>query len=130
MIELETQFQLCISSIVFSMFFTNIYTFIDIIFSRIKILKGVLVMISFICATLIYYYLLFIINKGKLTIYIPLFLLSGYYLHMKFYDKYFSCLYQYLFLKIHSIIIKNRERCKRVWKELMKKKIKKVKSTE
>ena len=130
MIELEVQFQVVVASVFLGMVFTNFYTFIDIILSKSKIIRVILELSYFLSITIFYYYIIFILNNGKLSIYMPVCLALGYYLHMKFYDKYFSCLYKYWFLKIHSIIEKKKDRCKKIWKGLMKLKINKVKSTE
>ena len=130
MIELEVQFKLVISSIVFAMVFTNLYTFFDIGLRRSKVLRFIVINSYFVSSTVIYYFLIYTINQGILNVYLPISLIVGYYLHMKFYDKYFSCLYKYLFSKIHSIIDKRKEKCCKIWKELIKKRIKKAKSTE
>ena len=127
MIELEVQFQLIIASIIFSMICTNIYSFINIMLSKSKVFRFFLEFCFFISCSIAYYMLIFYISEGILSVYLPFCLIVGYYLHNKFYDKYFSCLYSYLFNKFHSIIIKKKDRCKRKWKGLLFKIIKKVK---
>ena len=90
MIELETQFQIVISSIIFGMVFTNVYKFIDIMLGKSKVFRVIIELCFFLSCSLLYYYLTFIINKGILSIYMPVCLAFGYYIHMRFYDKYFS----------------------------------------
>ena len=130
MIELEVQFQIVISSIIFGMVFTNLYTFIEIMFKKSKVFRSVLELCFFIAVSVLYYLMIFKINKGVLSVYMPICLILGYYLHMKFYDKHFSCLYDYMFNKVSSIIYKKKTRLVRAWKEVVVKKIKKEKSTE
>ena len=130
MIELEVQFQVVIASIVFAMTATNLYTFIEILFKKSKVFRSFLELCFFIMASVCYYALIFVLNKGILNVYMPICLILGYYLHMKFYDKYFSCLYDYLFTKVSSIINKKKARVVRVWKEVIAKMIKREKSTE
>ncbi len=130
MIELETQFQLIVTSIVFGMVCTNIYTFIEIVLRKIYVFKTIIKLAFFMSASITYYYLIFIIDKGILNIYLPISLVAGYLLHMKFYDKYFSCRYEYLFSKINSIMDKKKARWKKLWRGLMKKKAKKEELTE
>ena len=129
-LELETQFQLMITSIVYSMVITNLYTFIEIIFQKIRVLKSLAIFSLLVAASGLFYYFIYLISEGVLTIYLPVFLAAGYYLHMRFYDKYFSCLYKYLFLKLCSIIKKKKDRCKQIWKGLITKKAKEEESTE
>ena len=130
MIELTVQFQLVISSVIFSMIATNLYTLIDIMLRKSKVFRSVIELCFFIIVSTTYYYLVYKINKGIFSVYLPICLIVGYYLHMRFYDKHFSCLYKYLFSKIHSIIDKRRGKWQRLWKEVIKKKIEKAKSTE
>lgn len=130
MIELEVQFQIVVVSVVFGMICTNLYTFLNIWLGKSKVFRSMCELCFFLSISSVYYYIVFKINKGILSIYMPICLFVGYYLHMRFYDKYFSCFYQYLFSSFHSIIIKRKERCKRVWKGLMCKITKKAKSTE
>lgn len=130
MIELEVQFQIIISTIVFSMFFTNLYTCINILLRKSKVFRSLIELCFFALTSVLYYLLIYRINKGILSVYIPVCLLFGWYLHMKFYDKYFSCFYKYIFSKIHSIIDLQRSKWHKLWKELMTKKTKEVKSTE
>ncbi len=130
MIELEVQFQIVISSVLFGMIFTNLYTFIESMFRKSKVFRGVLELCFFIIASVLYYLLIFILNKGILNVYMPFSLILGYLIHMKFYDKHFSYLYDYLFNKISSIINNKKNKVVRVWKEVIAKKIKKGKSTE
>ena len=127
MIELETQFQVVIATIVFSMVVSNLYSFFDIMLRKSKVLRFVIELCFFITCSCLYYALLFYLNGGVLNIYIPVCFILGYYLHNKFYDKYFSCLYYSLFSKIHSIIDDKKERCKKLWRGLMSKIIKKAK---
>lgn len=119
MIELEVQFQIVFLSIIFGMVATNLYKFIDIILGKSKVFRLFIELCFFLTISVFYYYFIFIINNGILSIYMPVCLLGGYYIHMRFYDKYFSCVYEYLFSKFHSIIEKKRDRWKRRWKELM-----------
>ena len=84
----------------------------------------------FLFASVGYYALIYKVNKGILSVYMPICLLIGWYLHMKYYDKHFSCVYEYLFLKIHCIISKKRRKWQEKWKELTKKKTKEAKSIE
>ena len=130
MIELEVQFQVVIASIVFAMAATNLYTFIDILFKKSKVFRSFLELCFFIIVSVSYYALIYILNKGVLNVYMPICLIFGYYLHMKFYDKYFSCLYNYLFTRVSSIINKKKTRVVKVWKEVVAKIIKKEKLTE
>lgn len=130
MIELETQFQIVISSIVFGMVFTNLYTFFDIILGKSKVIRAIIELCFFLVSGVLYYYLIFVINKGVLNIYMPICLLMGYIVYKRYYDKYFSCLYKYLFSVFHSIIKNRKERCLKRWKELIVKITKKAKSTE
>ena len=130
MIELETQFQIVILSILFGMIGTNLYSLITSIFRNSKVFKAILELCFFITFAISYYYFIYILNNGILNVYMPVFLLVGYYLHMKFYDKHFSFVYNCLFQKFSSIIKKRKDRWKKLWKELIMKKIKKPKSTE
>ena len=130
MIELETQFQIVIGSVLFGMFLTSLYKFIDIMLGKSKVFRLIVESCFFLTSSLGYYCFIYVINKGILTVYMPVCLLLGYYLYMKFYDKYFSCLYEYLFSKFHSIIKKKKDRWKKRWRELKSKIIKKEKSTE
>ena len=130
MIELEVQFQIVIGSILFGLVATNIYTFIDIIFKKSKVLKGLIELCFFIIVSGGYYCFVYIINKGIFNVYMPASLLLGRYLHYRFYDKYFSCIYEYIFSKIHCIINIKKRKWRKIWKELIKKKTKEVKSTE
>lgn len=130
MIELEVQFKLVIISVFYSMIFTNLYTFFDIALRKSKIFRFLIINGYFLFATSLYYFLIYIINRGILNVYLPISLVLGYYLHMRYYDKYFSCLYKYVFSKIHSIIDKRKEKYCKIWKELITKKTKKAKSTE
>ena len=111
-LELEVQFQLVISSVIFAMIVMNIYTFISLFKC---FLKWGLTIGYFVLATCVYYFLIYKISDGVLSIYLPFCLILGYYLHMRYYDKYFSCLYEYLFSKISSIIRNVKGRCKRLW---------------
>ena len=130
MIELEVQFQIVISSIIFGMLFTNLYTFIDIMFKKSKVFRSFLELCFFVIVSILYYMLIFKINKGVLSVYMPICLILGYFLHMKFYDKYFSYLYDNLFNKVSCIIYKKKTRLVRTWKEVVVKRIKKEKSIE
>ena len=130
MIELEIQFKIVIASIVYGMFITNLYTFIDIILGKSKVFKGVSELCFFSISSGCYYLLMYKINMGVLSVYMPVCLLFGWFLHMKYYDKYFSCLYEYIFLKIHCIISKKRKKWQKRWKELIRKKTKEAKSIE
>ena len=130
MIELEVQFQIVISSIIFGMLFTNLYTFIDIMFKKSKVFRSFLELCFFVIVSILYYMLIFKINKGVLSVYMPICLILGYFLHIKFYDKYFSYLYDNLFNKVSCIIYKKKTRLVRTWKEVVVKRIKKEKSTE
>ena len=130
-LELEVQFQLVIVSIIFSMIVTNIYTFIEILLQKIKLVKNLITLSFFPFVTGVYYLIIYKISEGILSIYLVASLVLGYVLHMRFYDKYFSCLYNYLFLKISSIINNVKGRCKKSWKEhSLKKMRRKRKSTE
>ena len=80
-LELEVQFQLVITSVIFMMIFTNIYTFIDIVLRKIKI---VLIPLYFLFSSILYYFIIYKISDGVLSIYLPVCLIIGYYLHMKF----------------------------------------------
>ena len=124
-LELETQFQLSIVSVVFSMIATNVYTFIEIIFKRLTIIKCMANILFFVIFSVLYYAIIYFISGGILSIYLIFFLILGYYLHMRFYDKYFSCWYDYLFLKISSIINNVKGRCSKRWKERKFKKMRK-----
>jgi hypothetical protein len=130
MIELEIQFQLVISCILIGMVCANLYSLIDILMGKSKVLRSIIELCFFTIITISFYYFIYLVNSGVLNFYIPICLIIGIYLHKRFYDKHFSCVYNYWFLKIHSIIRINKERCKRVWKGLMSKIIKKPKSTE
>ena len=130
MIELEVQFQIIIATIIFSMIATNIYTCINILLRRSKVFRAIIELSFFSLVAILYYLLIYKINKGILSIYMPVCLIFGWYLHMKFYDKYFSCFYKYIFSKIHSIIDLQRSKWHRLWKELTTKKTKEVESTE
>ena len=130
MIELETQFQIVIISTVLGMVFTNLYTMFNILLRNSKVVRFVTELIYFCLASIFYYWIIYVVNDGILTIYMFVFLLVGYYIHMKFYDKHFSCLYKYLFSKIHCIIDIRREKWRRKWKEILLRKAKKQKSTE
>jgi len=118
-LELEVQFQLVIVSVVYMMIFTNIYTFIDIVLRKIKV---VLIPIYFLLSSVLYYFIVYKISNGVLSIYLPICLVLGYYLHMKFYDKYFSCIYNYLFSKLSSIINVRKDRCKKWIEQHLKRK--------
>ena len=111
-LELETQFQMIIVSVIFAMVFTNIFTFIEIVLSK---LRFIVVPIYFLTSTLMYYIMIYKISNGVLSVYLPLCLICGYYLHMRFYDKYFSCIYNYWFSRISSIIKTRKDRCKKQW---------------
>lgn len=124
MIELEMQFQIVIASILFGLVASNIYSFINIMLQTSKVLKAISELCFFIIAAFFYYYLMYIINKGIFSIYMPLSILVGRYLHYKFYDKYFSCVYEYIFSKIHCIIKIQKGKWAKRWKELTKKKAK------
>lgn len=126
-LELEVQFQLVITSVIFMMIFTNIYTFIDIVLRKIKI---VLIPLYFLFSSILYYFIIYKISDGVLSIYLPVCLIIGYYLHMKFYDKYFSCVYNYLFSKLSSIINIRKDRCKKWIGQHLKRKKRKEKLTE
>ena len=126
-LELEVQFQLVITSVIFMMIFTNIYTFIDIVLRKIKI---VLIPLYFLFSSILYYFIIYKISDGVLSIYLPVCLIIGYYLHMKFYDKYFSCVYNYLFSKLSSIINIRKDRCRKWIGQHLKKKKRKEKLTE
>ena len=130
MIELEIQFQLVISCLILGMVFANLYSFIDIILGKSKVFRSVIELCFFAIITILFYYFIYRVNKGILNFYIPISLIGGVYLHKRFYDKHFSCLYEYWFSKIHSIIKSSKARCKSLWKGLLKKIIKKQKSTE
>ena len=130
MIELEVQFQIIISTIIFSMVVTNLYTCLDILLRRSKIFRSIIELCFFLSVSGLYYLLVYKINKGILSVYMPACLLLGWYLHMKFYDKYFSCFYKYVFSKFHSIIDLQRSKWHKLWKELITKKTKEVESTE
>lgn len=129
MIELETQFQIVFVSILFGMVVTNIDTFIRSILRNSKVIKFFLELCFFIFVSIFYYYLIYVLNKGILSIYLPVFLILGVYLHLKFYDKHFSYAYDCLLKKISSIIKKKKDRWI-LWKEAILKKIKKPKSIE
>ena len=116
-LELEVQFQLAVVSVVFSLVFSVIYKWISIIFSRIKLVKGILVFFLFFSFAVLYYFVIYKISNGVITIYLPLFLGLGCYIYAKFYDKYFSCLFECQFLKISSIIEIRKERYKKKWIE-------------
>ena len=126
-LELEVQFQLVITSVIFMMIFTNMYTFIDIVLRKIKI---VLIPLYFLFSSILYYFIIYKISDGVLSIYLPVCLIIGYYLHMKFYDKYFSCVYNYLFSKLSSIINIRKDRCKKWIGQHLKRKKRKEKLTE
>lgn len=130
MIELEAQFKLIIVSVIFAMIATNFYTLLDILLRKSKVFRFIIELCFFLIMAGLYYFVIYKINDGILTIYIPMCLFFGYYLHMRFYDKHFSCLYKYLFLPIHSIIDKGKAKWYKLWKELIKKKSKKRQSTE
>lgn len=130
MIELEIQFQLIIVSVISGMLVTNLYTLVDILLRNSKIIRFFVELSYFVVATIIYYFVIYKISNGVLTVYLPICLIGGCWLHMRFYDKHFSCLYKYLFSKFHSIIDSRKVKIVRLWKELIKKIIKKPKSTE
>ena len=129
MIELESQVQMVAMSILFGMLFANLLSFILITFKEVHLLKSVMIFLLFNFSAVCYYCFLFQINNGILNVYLAIALIFGYYLHHKFYDKYFSCLYKYLFLKIHAKIETRKARI-REWKERLKKKTRKEKLIE
>ena len=112
-LELEEQFKLVITSIVFAMMVTNLYTFIDIVFSKVKSLLFIFSVLFLSFSSIVYYVIIYSISHGVLSVYIPISLFIGYYIHMRFYDKYFSCLYNYLFCGLSSIINNIRGRWKK-----------------
>lgn len=130
MIELETQFLIVLSSVGFSWFFTGVYYLLDSLLRNSKVFRFFVELLFFSLVAILYYLLVYKVNNGLLNVYMIVSLMLGYYLYVKFYDKHFSCLYKYLFSKLHSIIDTRRDKCKRLWKELTKKKTKKAKSTE
>lgn len=130
MIELEQQFKIIVCTILFAMIFTNLYTLFDIMLRKSKIIRFFTEAFFFSLSSVLYYFFVYKINKGILNVYLPIALCVGYYLHMRFYDKHFSCLYKYLFSKLHSIIDKGKAKGYKIWKELTKKKTKKAKLTE
>ena len=130
MIELEVQFQIVIVSVVFGMIFTNLYSFIDIMLNKSKVFRGLIELCFFLSGAIGYYSIIYIINNGALSVYMPVCLLFGRYLHKRFYDKYFSSLYKYIFSRFHSIIEKRKRKWRLLWKELTTKKTKEEKSTE
>lgn len=130
MIELEVQFKIVIVSVLFSMLFTNLYTMINIMLRNSKVVRGIFELCFFLITSIAYYLIIYKINKGILNIYMPICLIFGWYIHMRFYDKYFSCLYKYIFSKFHSIIDKKRSKWYKLWKEFKRKKTKEVKLTE
>ena len=130
MIELETQFQIVSVGVLFGLFFTTLYKFIDIMLGKSKVFRAIIELCFFFTGAICYYYLIYIINRGILNVYMPAAILFGYYIYMRFYDKYFSCLYEYLFSRFNSIIKKKKDRWKKRWKELMSKIRKKEKSIE
>jgi hypothetical protein len=115
MIELEVQFKLIGLSVLFAMVFTNLYTLVDIGLRKSKIVRFFVMTSYFALASIFYYYIIYKISKGMLSIYLPVSLGVGYYLHMRFYDKYFSCIYNYWFSRISSIIKTRKDRCKKRW---------------
>ena len=129
-LELESQFLLVITSVILAMVATNAYTFINILFQKLEIIKSACCLCFFFSFTCIYYFCVYCISEGILSIYLPFCLILGYYLHMKFYDKYFSCLYDYLFFKISSIINSVKGRCKKWIGHSLKKMRKKENSIE
>lgn len=130
MIELETQFQIIFLSILFGIISAMIFSFLSTMLKNSKVIRAILELCFFPFFSIFYYYLIYLINNGVLSIYMPVFIILGIYLYKKFYDKHFSYVYDCLFKKVSSIIKIRKDRWRKLWKEVIIKKIKKPKSIE
>lgn len=121
--SIEVQIQLIVMSIMFGFIFMIFYSFMNEIFYKSKF-RIIIELPFFLLSTIIYFYLLYIINDGFLNIYLILFIFIGVIIYYAFYYPYF--LYRYV--KIHKklILILNKhviikiEKIRKKWKEKKK----------
>ena len=89
MISLERQFQSIVLSFSFGMFFIFIYSIFDYLFSKYKwFVRLPFESVLFLTMTSIFFKLNVYVNEGLLNIYIPLFMIIGFLIYIKFYRKY------------------------------------------
>ena len=89
MISLERQFQSIVLSFSFGMFFMFVYSIFDYLFSNRRwYIRLPFESVLFLSLTQVFFYLNVFVNEGLLNIYIPLFILIGIIVYLKFYKKY------------------------------------------
>ena len=124
--ELEVQFQIFFMSILFGMYLLSFWQFLNRIFQNKIITRFFFELLFFIFNFLFYYFLLFKLNGGIFNIYLLLGILTGFFIHQKFYAPKILLLYEFILNKLNAIIKNIKKRCKRHGKNKKRKKHKKV----
>ena len=110
---LEVQFQIFFMSILFGMYLLSSWQFLNRFFYKKIIIRFFFESLFFVFNFLLYYYLLFKLNKGVFNIYLPLGLLLGFFIHQKFYAPKILLLYEFILNKVHAIIFNTKRRWKK-----------------
>ncbi len=106
--NLGQQFQVILFSLLFGMIFLACYDIFNRTFYKIrgKLVRFVLELIFFSVLSTIYFFILFLINDAILSIYMPLFLILGGFIYMKFLSFPLLCIYEKIVGKIEHKLSK------------------------
>lgn len=102
---LLVQIQVAIFSFFFGAIFLLFFGFINRLFFKITFVKNILIIAYFLLMSIIYFYLLVLLNDGILRIYYPLFIILGAFMYQKFYAPYFLRFYEKIVLLFNKYLI-------------------------
>ena len=124
--ELEVQFQIFFMSIIFGMYLLCFWQLLNRLFYRKIIIRFFFELPFFILNFLFYYFLLFKLNGGIFNIYIIPALLTGFFIHQKFYAPKVLSYYEFILKRFNDIILKIKKRWKKHGKNKKRKKHQKI----
>lgn len=106
--SLGKQFQIILISYLFGMIFLACYDIFNRTFYKLKgkLVRFVFELIFFSVLVTIYYFVIFLINDGILSIYMPLFLIIGGLVYLKFVSSPLQCLYEKIVGRIEQKLTK------------------------
>ena len=112
MMELEVQFQVFFMTILFGMYLLSFYQFFNKLFLKNTAIRFFFELPFFTINSLLYYFILFKLNGGIFNIYLILAILTGFYIHQKFYAPKILPYYDSISNKFNAIIQMKKKRRK------------------
>lgn len=125
--SLSEQFQIIVFSFLFGIFFLACYHFFNAFLYKAKgtIFRLLLEILFFGSMVTIYFFILFLINDARMSIYLPIFFLLGCYIYYKYMSFPFLVLYEKIKGKMHQHFIKIRlffsKKCSIIKSEIQRK---------